>query len=154
MRPTFDFIVLSPPGTPDPRLPIAAARSGAFGVLDLQFCDDPAAGVAALRRLEEQGRGRHGVLADERFVGHLLDASERLPDAVLLALTTPERLEPLVATIRERGARAFVVATTLLDAAAAEAAGADAVIAKGHEAGGWIGDPSAFVLLQQLRSQL
>ena len=35
-------------------------------------------------------------------------------------------------------------------ARSAVAAGADAVIAKGHEAGGWIGEEGSFVLLQRL----
>src|SRR4051812_16169459 len=33
---------------------------------------------------------------------------------------------------------------------AAAGAGADAIVAKGHEAGGWIGDESTFVLVQRL----
>ena len=48
------------------------------------------------------------------------------------------------------GLRAYAVATNLEQAQAAEAAGADALIAKGHEAGGWVGEESAFVLLQRL----
>ena len=46
--------------------------------------------------------------------------------------------------------RVYAVATNLEQAQAAEAAGADALIAKGHEAGGWIGEEGAFVLLQRL----
>ncbi|MDT0271156.1 nitronate monooxygenase, partial [Streptomyces sp. DSM 44915] len=42
------------------------------------------------------------------------------------------------------------MATKLDEANAAEAAGADAVIAKGYETGGWIGEEGSFVLLQRL----
>src|SRR4051794_31927177 len=152
----LDFIVLSPPGTPDVRLPAAAARAGALGVLDLRFAPDEAAATQALIDLDRHGRGRIGVLLDapDARLRALLDAAGRVPDAVLLAADDGADLASAVALVRGRGARCLVVATDLGQAEAAAAAGADAVIAKGSEAGGWVGEESTFVLLQRLRARI
>jgi acyl transferase domain-containing protein/NAD(P)H-dependent flavin oxidoreductase YrpB (nitropropane dioxygenase family)/NAD(P)-dependent dehydrogenase (short-subunit alcohol dehydrogenase family)/acyl carrier protein len=138
------------------RLPVAASRAGAIGVLDLQFADDRAAARSALAELARLGKGRFGVLVgnDEPVLGELVDRPGHRPDAVLLAGTAPDRLRRLVALTRSTGARAYLVATDLEQARAGEAAGVDAVIAKGHEAAGWVGEESTFVLLQRLRAQL
>jgi acyl transferase domain-containing protein/NAD(P)H-dependent flavin oxidoreductase YrpB (nitropropane dioxygenase family)/NAD(P)-dependent dehydrogenase (short-subunit alcohol dehydrogenase family) len=155
-RPDLDFIVLSPPGGPDVRLPVAASRAGAIGVLDLQFAGDPAAAHSALAELARLGKGRFGVLVagDEPVLDELVDRPGHRPDAILLAGTAPDRLRGLVALSRSIGARAYLIATDLEQAMAGEAAGVDAVIAKGHEAAGWVGEESTFVLLQRLRAQL
>ena len=55
-----------------------------------------------------------------------------------------------VAAVHRSGRHAYVVVRTLEEARAGQAAGADALIAKGHEAGGWVGAETAFVLLQRL----
>ena len=44
----------------------------------------------------------------------------------------------------------LVTVTSIDEALAAEAAGADGLIAKGNESGGRVGESSAFVLLQKL----
>src|SRR5439155_777920 len=44
--------------------------------------------------------------------------------------------------------------SSISEAEVARAAGADALIAKGHEAGGWVGDETSFVLLQRLIARL
>jgi hypothetical protein len=59
-------------------------------------------------------------------------------------------LGDLVERAHAAGRKAYAVATTLEEARSAGAAGADAVSAEGHEAGGWIGDERSFVLLQRL----
>src|SRR5438552_4106476 len=52
-------MVLSPAGSADPAVAIAAARAGAIGALDLEFVDDTA--DEALERLLELGHGRVGL---------------------------------------------------------------------------------------------
>jgi acyl transferase domain-containing protein/NAD(P)H-dependent flavin oxidoreductase YrpB (nitropropane dioxygenase family)/NAD(P)-dependent dehydrogenase (short-subunit alcohol dehydrogenase family) len=151
----LDLAVLPPPGRPDARLAIAGSRAGAIGVLNLEFAAGGAEAAAALARLAELGRGRRGALVDGR--ADLLDVVLRAPvalDAVLLSGWDGDRLGEHVSEIRRRGAQAHVVATSIAEARAGEAAGADAVIAKGHEAGGWVGDDGTFVLLQQCVAQL
>ncbi|HEU4657867.1 MAG TPA: nitronate monooxygenase, partial [Capillimicrobium sp.] len=156
MSPTgrpLDFAVLSPAGRPDARLPIAASRAGAIGVLDLQFARERSVVLQALRDLAERGRGRFGVHvpADEELLRLALDASPRPPDVVILGGRPGRDVAAPIALARGRGARTLAIATSLDEALAAEAAGADAIVGKGHEAAGWIGEESTFVLLQRLR---
>jgi NAD(P)H-dependent flavin oxidoreductase YrpB (nitropropane dioxygenase family) len=147
----FDWIVLSPAGTPDVRLPIAGSRAGAVGVLNLEFSTDHAAALAGLSSLAALGRGRCGALVDcdSDFLPAILDERIRGVEVIVLANPDRARLNDLVAAVHAGSCRAFVVATSLDEARAAEAAGTDAVIAKGHEAGGWVGEESTYVLLQQ-----
>jgi acyl transferase domain-containing protein/NAD(P)H-dependent flavin oxidoreductase YrpB (nitropropane dioxygenase family) len=151
----FQFVVLCPSGSPDATVPIAGSRAGALGVVNLEFALDIDAGLAQLRRLCELGRGRCGVLLDgAATLAAVLAAQPDGLETVLLANTPPEELQALVELVHGADLQAFVVATALAEAVAAQDAGADAVIAKGHEAGGWIGQEGSFVLSQRLLAAL
>jgi acyl transferase domain-containing protein/NAD(P)H-dependent flavin oxidoreductase YrpB (nitropropane dioxygenase family) len=153
----FDFIVLSPAGAPDPALPIAGARAGALGVLNLEFCDDQAGALVALSRLAALGRGRCGALLDgedEGLVSAILAEPAPGLDSIILSNTRPERLRSLVDSVRGAGLHAYSVATSLKEAKAGQDCGVDAVIAKGHEAGGRVGEEGSFVLLQRCITEL
>jgi acyl transferase domain-containing protein/NAD(P)H-dependent flavin oxidoreductase YrpB (nitropropane dioxygenase family)/NAD(P)-dependent dehydrogenase (short-subunit alcohol dehydrogenase family) len=145
----FQFIMLCPTGTPDAAIPIAGSRAGALGVISLEF--DPNAGLEQLRRLCTLGHGRCGALVDtEPLLELILGASLDGLDTIVLANMPVDRLSALVARVHGAGMQAYVVATRLEQALAAQAADADGVIAKGHEAGGWIGEEGSFVLSQRL----
>jgi acyl transferase domain-containing protein/NAD(P)H-dependent flavin oxidoreductase YrpB (nitropropane dioxygenase family)/NAD(P)-dependent dehydrogenase (short-subunit alcohol dehydrogenase family)/acyl carrier protein len=151
----FDFVILCPSGAPDAAVPIAASRAGALGVVSLDGTVDIEAGLLQLARLGELGGGRSGALVDEHEVlAAVLSASPAGLDTVVLANTPPDQLSSLLELIQEARLSSYVVATGLEEALAAEAAGADAVIAKGHEAGGWIGSEGSFVLAQRLLGAL
>jgi acyl transferase domain-containing protein/NAD(P)H-dependent flavin oxidoreductase YrpB (nitropropane dioxygenase family) len=151
----FEFITLCPSGSSDATVPIAGSRAGALGVVNLEFAIDLDAGLAQLRRLCELGRGRCGALVDEQEVLEaVLGASLDGLESIVLANTPVDQLSALVELVHGARLRAYVVATRLQEAVAAEAAGADAVIAKGHEAGGWIGEEGSFVLSQRLLATL
>jgi 3-oxoacyl-(acyl-carrier-protein) synthase/NAD(P)H-dependent flavin oxidoreductase YrpB (nitropropane dioxygenase family) len=151
----LDFAVLGPAGTPDELLPIAASRAGAIGIVNLEFAGRSARAAAALDRLAALGRGRAGALIDGAggALDLVLDAPGDL-DAVVIANSRPELLPDQLAAIRARGARGFLVAASLAAARAGVAAGADAIIAKGEEAGGWVGDEGTYLLLQQCLAEL
>ncbi|MGH9268705.1 MAG: nitronate monooxygenase, partial [Acidimicrobiales bacterium] len=55
-----------------------------------------------------------------------------------------------MAALRRRGARVVLEATSLAEARLGEELEVAAVIAKGHEAGGRVGEATAFILLQEL----
>ncbi|WP_165252314.1 type I polyketide synthase [Paludisphaera soli] len=157
--PDFDWMVLTPGGSPDPSLAIAGGRAGAVGVLNLEFIDEAGPALSALDRLATLGRGRLGVLLDAGSAELLRAILARRPaglESILLAGggTDPDGLKPLVGPIHEAGLRAILVATSLEEALAGQEAGADAVVAKGNEAGGWVGDETTFVLLQRLIPRL
>src|SRR5215218_210777 len=140
---------------PDARLPIAGARAGAIGLLNLEFAASAAQTSAALDRLAAFGRERWGASVDGATdaLDLVLDAPGEI-EAVVVANARADRLPGQLAAIRDRGARSFVVATSLAAARAAEGAGADAIIAKGEEAGGWVGDAGVYLLLQQCLAEL
>ena len=150
---SFDYIVVTPSGTPEPALAIAASRAGALGVLNLEFSHDTTMALAALQRLITYGHGRCGVLiagdADELLSLVVAQPRERL-DTILVTSSRPEGLSHMVESIHGSGRQAYVVVTSQQDAERGHAAGADGLIAKGHEAGGWVGDETTFVLLQRL----
>ncbi|MFF4102059.1 SDR family NAD(P)-dependent oxidoreductase [Streptomyces sp. NPDC001903] len=143
-------VALSPFEEPQPRIVIAAERAGSLGLLDLGRDPDAArAAFAELARRLGPGR-RHGV----RVPAGCPLGPEQLPaevDTVLLADPaehTPERVAGWAAAPGRP--RVWAEATGLAEARAAVAAGARAVVARGHEGGGRVGGATTFVLLQQL----
>ncbi|MFD9407653.1 SDR family NAD(P)-dependent oxidoreductase [Streptomyces sp. NPDC059989] len=148
---TRDLVVaVSPFEEPHPRIVTAAERAGALGLLDLGRDASAARRAFAelARRLGEGGR--YGVRVP---VGCPTGPGE-LPsavDTVLLAdpaAHTPEQVAAWAAA--SGGPRVWAEVTSPAEAAAAVAAGAEALVAKGHEAGGRVGGTTTFVLLQQL----
>ena len=153
----FDFIVLTPAGRPDPRLAIAGSRAGAIGVLNLEYSRDVEASLEVLRTLHSRGRGRFGIQIGDNsksIIDALVEKSNLSLEIVILAGGVDSRIDDAISRIHAINSKAFVVVTTLADALSAEQHGADAVIARGHEAGGWVGDETSFVLLQRLRSRI
>lgn len=151
MSQTFQLIVLTPAGLCDPALAIAASRAGELGVLDLQY----GAGDArqALASLAAQAHAPFGVKLDpaDTEARTLLSTDE--PDflhTVILACGAGEHVAAAIAALRPHVRTILVEATDLPEATAALQAGADGVIAKGHEAAGRVGEESTFVLLQHL----
>ena len=150
----FEIFGLNPGNFP-PQLALALARSGATGVLDLVH-----AGPADRARLHFGDLARH----TEARIGLRISAAQ-LPQALeLLAQTQERRLtvflaaeatavqQGCVAQLRAAHAGLTVWAeVTGADAAAALGDTVDGLIALGHEAGGWVGEDTSFILLQKLQ---
>ncbi|ADJ46374.1 type I polyketide synthase [Amycolatopsis mediterranei S699] len=129
-------VAVSPLRWPSARGVAAAARGGGLGVLDLTARVAAAADELALL-------GEWGVPA----FGVRLARPADLPDAVTTVLLT----EDAACTPRDfPGRRVLAEVTSRAAAVRAVAAGADGLIARGHECGGRIGELSTFVLLQAL----
>ncbi|WP_371618678.1 SDR family NAD(P)-dependent oxidoreductase [Streptomyces sp. NBC_00454] len=142
-------VAVSPFEEPNPRIAIAAERAGSLGLLDLGR-DDGAARRAFTELARRLGGGRYGVRVP---AGCPIGPQELPPevDTVLLAdpaSHTPERIAGWAAA--DGRPRVWAEVTDLARAEAAAAAGVDALVAKGHEAGGRVGGATTFVLLQQL----
>jgi acyl transferase domain-containing protein/NAD(P)H-dependent flavin oxidoreductase YrpB (nitropropane dioxygenase family)/NAD(P)-dependent dehydrogenase (short-subunit alcohol dehydrogenase family)/acyl carrier protein len=159
----LDRIVLSPAGRPDIRIPLAGARAGAVGMLDLEFSVDLDEALTAVSTLVERSRGRIGVLLDvgSPLLKPVLERAGEALTAVALGIGPAgvgtagmTALRDAVAAVHRRGAAVLVIATCAEHALAGQEAGADAIIAKGHEAAGWVGDESAFVLAQRCLSTI
>ncbi|MBA4062288.1 MAG: polyketide synthase [Isosphaera sp.] len=146
-----DLIVLTPAGSTDPSLAVAAGRAGAAGVLDLEAATRTEDASAALARLARFLPGRFGVQlpADADHLFTLLGANR--PARVILAGGDPARLEARVRDLRAAGVEVLVSAVSPAEAVAAAGFGADGLILKGHEAGGRVGADTSFVLVQKWR---
>ncbi|MFJ3725515.1 SDR family NAD(P)-dependent oxidoreductase [Streptomyces sp. NPDC090045] len=148
---TRDLVVaVSPFEEPRPGIVIAAERAGSLGLLDLGRDAHAARDGLAESGRRLGGSGRYGV----RVPAGCPLGPEELPaevDTVLLAdpaWHTPDRVAAWAAAAGRP--RVWAEVTSLAEATAAVAAGADSLVAKGHEAGGRVGSATTFVLLQQL----
>ncbi|MFI7116112.1 SDR family oxidoreductase [Amycolatopsis sp. NPDC049868] len=130
------LIAVHPFGVPSARFTAAATRAGALGVLDLT-----SGNRAAREELDLAGdwlAAGFGV----RVAGPV-----ELPPAVHTVLLAAGASK---STVEFVGRRVLAEVTSRDDAVRAVAAGADGLIARGHEAGGRIGELGTFVFLQRL----
>ena len=139
-----DYVTLavSPFERPDHRLVSAFARAGALAFLDVGH--DPAAAQAAIRKVRLTTTAPFGVRLPEG-----VSASEAMPNntegrIIAVMHASPEVFEPLA------GVYNLVQVVSAEEAERAQAAGADALIVKGAESGGRVGDDNTFILLQRL----
>lgn len=156
-------------GLLDPTIAVAAARAGAIGLLDGELASDaliaaalselrqrcPSGGAFALKlSLAQWAEALQGATLGEQL------ASSRVRWAVLaLGELAADRTaaQPLLATcvagLREHGLRLVLEVVSSAEAALADGLALDGLIAKGHEAEGRVGEETAFILLQRLRSE-
>lgn len=138
-----DLVIgVSPFGEPNARLAAAVCRAGGLGVLDLGSGDR-----RAREALGVIGRSTPAAFGVRVTTGCALQPTD-LPaevDTVLLGPDLPWR----PADLRERR-RVLVEVTSADEARRAARAGAHGLVARGHEAGGRVGELSSFVLLQRL----
>jgi NAD(P)H-dependent flavin oxidoreductase YrpB (nitropropane dioxygenase family) len=152
----FDLFVSSPDGLWEPGLPIAAARAGAVGLLNLTYLTDPALAARQAERLTRLARGRHGLVLHGR-----LGAVERAAlgaltaaDTVLFTGADEAALREALDAGRRVARRVGLVVTSEEEARLGERLGFDLLAAKGHEAGGRVGEETTFILLQRLVSRV
>ncbi|WP_404953910.1 SDR family NAD(P)-dependent oxidoreductase [Streptomyces sp. 147326] len=148
---TRDLVVaVSPFEEPRPGIVTAAERAGSLGLLDLGRDAHAARNGLAESGRRLGGSGRYGV----RVPAGCPLGPEELPaevDTVLLADPARHTPEWVAAWAAAAGRpRVWAEVTSLAEATTAVAAGADSLVAKGHEAGGRVGPATTFVLLQQL----
>ncbi len=130
------LIAVHPFGVPSARFAAAATRAGALGVLDL---------TSGNRAAREELDLAESLL--ETGFGVRVARPAELPLAVhtvLLAAGTT------LSTMDFGDRRVLTEVTSRDEAVRAVAAGADGLVARGHEAGGRIGELGTFVFLQQL----
>ncbi|WP_405888788.1 SDR family NAD(P)-dependent oxidoreductase [Streptomyces sp. NBC_01136] len=134
-------IALAPFAVPSARVTAAAVRAGGLGVLDLTAGGRRAAAELALA--EEWSAAGFGV----RLSGNDVFPAGDLPACVHTVLLTTDA----VCTPADFPShRVLVEVTGREQALRAAAAGAHGLIARGHEAGGPVGELSTFILVQQL----
>ncbi len=149
----FGFILANVAGWLDPGIGIAASRSGAIGLLNCEGIADPAGIDAALQRLRKHARGQFGLKLEAEWSGTTA-LLERLDRVHLLVLVpgdaTRKKLAAMVKLANARADKVLVEVCNEEQAARVESLAVDGLIAKGQEAGGAIGEETAFILLQRL----
>ncbi len=138
------LLALTPFERPDVALCAALARTEAFPILDLGHDREQA-------RLAVEALGLRGCDFGVRFSETDWLARFELP-AGCTAVVLPAPGWEAAAVCHDR--QVLVQVTSLAEARSAHASGATGIIAKGSESGGSVGDPTAFVLCQQLTGQL
>ena len=150
----LEVIALTPEKLINPAIAIAASRAGAIGVLNLSSSPDLHASRQAIEALVRDGRGRWGVRLDSSLATLNPDLIDAVPAScflvILAAPAVASDLPPLLAAFRPRCRTIMLEVTSLAAARAGEAAGVDGLIAKGNEAGGWVGEETSFIILQGL----
>jgi acyl transferase domain-containing protein/NAD(P)H-dependent flavin oxidoreductase YrpB (nitropropane dioxygenase family) len=136
---------ITPFHEPNADLVVALERAGALGILDLGT--DEVAAAVALHRVRSRWAGQFGVRIG---VGCPLRPADLPAEVDTLVV------DPAVSTGDWHGVPQRVLAEVTSPAEARDAArrGAHGLIARGYEAGGRVGELSAFVLLQRLLAEL
>jgi acyl transferase domain-containing protein/NAD(P)H-dependent flavin oxidoreductase YrpB (nitropropane dioxygenase family) len=142
-----DLFVLSPAGSADPSLAIAACRAGAAGTLDLEFASVERA-TLALARLARFAPA-FGVLLRATDAPLFALFAKHKPAKVILAGPDVPEVEARVKELRAAAVEVYREAVSVAEALSAVKAGANGVILKGMEAGGRVGADPAFILVQK-----
>lgn len=137
---------------------IAAARAGHAGLLDLDYVDPTSDSVrGAVSRLAGRAGGCWGLkLGPGQVAPVCASLAEELSGASLFVLAGDGALDRAHVERLRAAAPGAEILAELRDAAglpAAEAAGVDGLVAKGHEAGGAVGEETGFVLVQRLLAE-
>ncbi|MDQ1427144.1 MAG: hypothetical protein QOK39_620, partial [Acidimicrobiaceae bacterium] len=140
---------ITPFEEPNAKLAVAVERAGGLGIIGLGHdADVNRTAVADAARWSRAGC-HFGVRVPAGLAqGDALDELPAAVDTVILGIGST--WSPADVAGSESGRRVLAEVTNLAEAHAAIAAGATGLIAKGSEAGGRIGDTTAFVLLQQI----
>lgn len=163
----FQFISLAPTRLlghlNKPQIAIASARSGAYGILELNQIEESSVQliIESLRFCQSSvPEGKFGVLCSlERAEQLLSSLDENGLNNLLVIISANENLcqKSLSSTISKGRACNSLVAvevTNLNDAFKAEKCRADVIIAKGEESSGLIGSTTSFILTQLLVKNL
>jgi acyl transferase domain-containing protein/NAD(P)H-dependent flavin oxidoreductase YrpB (nitropropane dioxygenase family)/NADP-dependent 3-hydroxy acid dehydrogenase YdfG len=151
---SFQIGVLTLPDPLDPAVAIAGSRAGALGLLDLTCVADAAEASRAISTLDRYGRGRLGLRLDASRLDPLQAIVAALPASIGTILLAPGPAgiaADQIAALRGRGATLLLETTGEEEARLGMELGVDGLVAKGHEAGGRVGDETTFILLQRLR---
>jgi acyl transferase domain-containing protein/NAD(P)H-dependent flavin oxidoreductase YrpB (nitropropane dioxygenase family)/acyl carrier protein len=121
-------------------------------LLNLLYATNVSEVVTQARRLKELGGGKSGLILSGRLSATeqaALGEFERV-QTVLLTCEAEGILSETVRLVRGKSERMGLIVISLDEAQLAARLGFDFVVAKGHEAGGWVGEETTFILLQQI----
>ncbi|WP_292999945.1 type I polyketide synthase [Nevskia sp.] len=149
---SFDVFGIAPADAAHPGVAVAAARAGGTGLLDLEFSRDDDRSAANFLKLSEATDARIGLridIAHAALAGRLLAESGARPLTVILTGTPSQQAEvsALLALSGQHRVLAEVIDVTDVGHFTFAHHG---LVAKGHEAGGWVGADTSYILAQKL----
>ena len=150
----FHIMAGSLPGFTEPGLARAAIRAGEMGFINGELAPSATILRSALAEMLDSPRERCGLRLDLDDPVITPDILENLPPHVgwiILAHATSAQVVIQIPLLHALNVRVLVEVINTETARAAEIAGADGLIAKGNESGGWVSEDTAFILLQRLR---
>ncbi|MGH8640664.1 MAG: beta-ketoacyl synthase N-terminal-like domain-containing protein, partial [Burkholderiales bacterium] len=152
---SFQIFVFTTPAHDDPALAIAASRAGAVGIFDAEMHIDRPGVATALAQLVQHARGPYGLKlgrgAPRGFgVERVAELAGHGLEWLILDQESPLADANVWRDFQERGGKVLVEIRHWEDAHVARLAWADGYLAKGQEAGGWVGEETSFILLQRL----
>lgn len=157
----FRIIVLTPAGEPQPSMAIAASRAGELGVLNCEQSRDKKVVFEGIERLDKYAKNDFGIKLDGQANDFIMEISsyltESMPDRLRYIILTPgsiQNLRKYIHTFHDFGLMVFLESICLRQAQIGKEIGADGIVAKGHEAGGKIGEETSFILLQKILSHM
>jgi acyl transferase domain-containing protein len=152
-EPSFDVLALAPAAWAHPGVAVSTARAGGVGLLDLEFCVDATLAEANFTRLLSATSGSVGLhvpAAQFELARELLEKAGERALTVLLSGSF-DRLKPQdLAALANHRVWLQVTRADDLDAQLAALPPVAGLVAKGHEAPGWVGEDSSYILIQKL----
>ncbi len=152
----MDVVVVSPPGVIAPAVAIAGCRAGGLGVLNLDCREHAGAKLAAVREMAGHINADFGIKLggdDQPFIDELAADVPAHLHTVILTCVRERDLARTVDVLHKLKLSVLLEATSQDQARLGAHLGIDGLVAKGHEAGGRVGNETAFILLQQFVSQ-
>jgi acyl transferase domain-containing protein/NAD(P)H-dependent flavin oxidoreductase YrpB (nitropropane dioxygenase family)/acyl carrier protein len=154
---------LTPAGLLHSRIAIATSKAGGVGVLDLEFCR-PEDGERITQNLNtllgtismEQEMGLRFRGNQLSFVSSLLSRLSARPYWIMLTGWTAENLNNILTQLPSAHSYQLlleVTETEQLNQIAALSVPIAGLVLKGSESGGWVGEESAFMLVQKVMTQ-
>ncbi|WP_220476990.1 nitronate monooxygenase [Massilia cavernae] len=161
--PSPAVIALSPQHRMSPQIAIGACRAGGLGLLDLGIRGlDPQAKQAVAELARANGTAKSWGLRCDLFddacttlssLGKRVGLAGQAP-VLLLAGVRPGELQLACGLARGLARTVYLEVGSLREALDAQRAGYDGLVAKGNEAGGRVGQRSAFMLAQEFAGKL
>ncbi|MGB0956631.1 MAG: nitronate monooxygenase [Panacagrimonas sp.] len=157
MSPTsFEIFGITGADLPHPGIALASARAGGIGVLDLEFVTDPEQARTNFARLLRSAQGRIGlrITAGQASLARslLISAGERSITVILTGASSEiGRIRNASGVHSHHFCCAEIRSASDLEQIQSHC---DALVVRGHEAGGWVGEDSSFILLQKLSGQV
>src|SRR4051794_30881780 len=113
---TFDFFVASLPGIPDAAIPVAGARAGGIGLLNLCNADGSTRANECIDTFLRLAQNRCGLILGaplSEFESRALDRSERWNIVLLACCADSATLESAVSLCKQKTDRVAVVVTDI-----------------------------------------